>query len=673
IYVCAKDNAGNFSAWKEETYYLDTAKPSVTETVIGNTAVNRSTNIALSGTVSDSTALAAEGTVVVKAKSSDTVLSTKTADLADLSLITSGADSGKYSWNASFSAGSGSSDITEDGNITIEITVKDAAGKETAISRSVTVDTTAPTVSITKNPLATENAVSPYQFGGSSGDGEGTGVTEVWVTTGSTAPAKGITSGAVKATGTGTWYASVTLSAEGSGKVYVCAKDNAGNFSEWTEEEYFFDTSAPVVASGAAATSVTGTLMSLSGSASDNSGIASVSVTQSLNGGIGVSLGNAAVSGGTWTIENLPRKSSSTGTGASTDGSDDGKYTYTITATDNAGKTSSITRTIVLDNTPPAIEIIAPAAGEALEANTKTLKGTASDAGSGVSSVSYEIKKGGETVSSGSTADGEITLPGETWQADNVSLGTGQGTLVLKITAVDEKGNSINTERTFYVDNAYPGIDEKSIGTAGKTVKSGFKLAGLVRDTNALDSTAAVTISAEGYDGEVLGVSSLTLITGDNHATYAVYGADIDKANEGNWSYVEKSFTPGSTAGQLADGTYTFTITAKDTAGKQTPIMRNITVDTAAPVFTAGSFSIEEDECSGSDGNIWYGSTVLTPSIEAGDALSGVQKVSWESGTTNSNGTLGGTKGSGQFIKGDDETWSGTVNLAEGLNYIKIT
>ena len=73
---------------------------------------------------------------------------------------------------------------------------------------------------------------------------------------------------------------------------------------------------------------------------------------------------------------------------------------------------------------------------------------------------------------------------------------------------------------------------------------------------------------------------------------------------------------------------FTFTITAKDIAGKQTSISRRITVDTDEPEFTEIKIN---DEALAS----WYNTTVLNVSVTVsdGDSGSGVQSVYWESCT----------------------------------------
>ena len=77
---------------------------------------------------------------------------------------------------------------------------------------------------------------------------------------------------------------------------------------------------------------------------------------------------------------------------------------------------------------------------------------------------------------------------------------------------------------------------------------------------------------------------------------YTDCGADIRKA-DGTWYYWAKTITPGSGEGQISDGTYSFTITAKDNCGNCNDTMRrSVRVDTVLP--TAG-IPVKDDGTAG--------------------------------------------------------------------------
>ena len=325
----------------------------------------------------------------------------------------------------------------------------------------------------------------------------------------------GTVSGAVVAEGTSVWYKEITPAKEGAGTIYVCAEDNAGNISSWITEDFFYDTASPTITSGTGARIVTSAATIIVGTASDNSGIAGITVTQNKDGGGAVQLDGISLDGqGSWTISGLPRKQDATSESAPTNGTYDGTYSYVITATDNAGKATTLSRTIVFDNTAPEAEITSPTDEESIEVSTKTFKGTAKDETSSVKAIEYELKKGESVISRGSTnaTNGtvengitirRIELKGESWNVNNVSLGDEEGTFTLSVTTEDEAGNrneqSIN--RTFFVDKNYPEVTETTVGDTGLTTKNAVTLSGLIYDSNELDNTTALKITASGYTG----------------------------------------------------------------------------------------------------------------------------------------------------------------------------
>lgn len=131
IKIDATDYDGNAAAQKTVTFKVDTVPPTLSVSVPTDKLVTNKTAVTVKGTTNDATS--SPVTVTIK-------LNSGTA-----AAVTVGAD-GSFSKDLTLSVGSN----------TITITAKDAAGKTTTVTRTVTVDQTAPvikSVTITPNPV----------------------------------------------------------------------------------------------------------------------------------------------------------------------------------------------------------------------------------------------------------------------------------------------------------------------------------------------------------------------------------------------------------------------------------------------------------------------------------------------------------------------------------------
>lgn len=131
IKIDATDYDGNAAAQKTVTFKVDTIPPTLSVSAPTDKLVTNKTAVTVKGTTNDATS--SPVTVTIKLNSG-----TATA-------VTVGAD-GSFSKDLTLSVGSN----------TITITAKDAAGKTTTVTRTVTVDQTAPvikSVTITPNPV----------------------------------------------------------------------------------------------------------------------------------------------------------------------------------------------------------------------------------------------------------------------------------------------------------------------------------------------------------------------------------------------------------------------------------------------------------------------------------------------------------------------------------------
>lgn len=272
------------------------------------------------------------------------------------------------------------------------------------------------------------------------------------------------------------------------------------------------DTTAPTVAfsSPAAGATVSGTT-TVSATASDNVGVASVKF--SLDGVLHTT-DVAAPYDATWI----------------TTGVANGTHTWTVVATDMAGNTASATRSFTVNNTTPdttapVVSISAPFNGSTVT-GTITAQATATDA-VGVVGVQFKVdgvNLGSEDTTSPYTAS---------WNTSTYSNGTHTITAVAR----DAAGN---------------------IGTATATVTISNTVADTVAPTTSFTAPAAgatvsgnVEVTADASDN--VGVTSVTFKLGD-----AVHTVDTTAPYSATWVTTT-----------VPNDAYTWTIIAKDAAGNE--------------------------------------------------------------------------------------------------------
>ncbi|MDD2366026.1 MAG: DUF1566 domain-containing protein [Desulfuromonadaceae bacterium] len=128
-----------------------------------------------------------------------------------------------------------------------------------------------------------------------------------------------------------------------------------------------------------------------------------------------------------------------------------GLNTITITATDLALNTSSAVRTVIYDNTKPALAITAPDQDVTTAVDRLTISGTVSDALSDATvSISFNNQSFPQTVTNGAFSQ-LLVFPGE-------------GTWVVTATATDQVGNSSTTSRNIIYSIPVNGVCGSSNG-----------------------------------------------------------------------------------------------------------------------------------------------------------------------------------------------------------------
>jgi len=245
-----------------------------------------------------------------------------------------------------------------DGSHTFLVVAKNAAGLSTQQTASVTVDTTAPSVtistpltgSLTKNPVAVV-----------------TGTTE----SGSSVVVDGVQASVSSG---GAFSVAVSLQ-EGSNTITAVATDPAGNM---------------------ASSSVTVTLDTIAPPLNLTSPSAFVNTTAVIVSGTSEPGANVTVDGAAVTV-------SGSGAFTTTLTLAEGQHTIVVVATDGAGNQATLSAQVTVDTTPPTLAITSPTNGASESTSTVLVTGTAE--------VGSKVVVNGYSVSLGSGGTFSIQLP----------------------------------------------------------------------------------------------------------------------------------------------------------------------------------------------------------------------------------------------------------------------
>jgi len=369
-------------------------------------------------------------------------------------------------------------------------------------------------------PAAGSTLSGNVTLSGSASDNAGLSSIQVSVDGNTWSTANGMTS----------WSANVNTAAYGDGShtLYAKATDTSGNSSTSALSVSFAngDTTPPSVTfSAPAASSTVGGSVSVTGTASDNTSVASVAVQ---------------VDGGAWQTASGTSSWSWTW---NTNGAANGTHTLTARATDSSGNTSTSNRSFTVSNTtadtsPPAIAIANPASG-ATVAGSVSVSGSASDNVS-VSKVEVQVDGGSWTAASGTNS----------WSWSWNSAGVSNGSHTLTARATDSAGNTSTTSATLNVSNSTGGTSAPStqgswvspegvhinVNTTGPWT---INLVYSILKANALDLATVgphYTINVQDTYGDKTTVSS-TLMDG----TYSGYTATTTLYGAGGTSMADRS------------------------------------------------------------------------------------------------------------------------------------
>ncbi len=655
LYARATDYAGNVTAqasYGSMSFDVDKANPQATETSHGAALVQSAAAVGFAGQADDAAVTAGrQATKAVLSYSKDGAAATS------LTLTATGSTGG-FAWNQTTGAWSWTlpapGDHSGDGLYTITLAATDSASKTASVTRTAQIDTTPPTL-VVSAPLANESTTSSgYTISGTSRDTGGVGFSG---TNDVEYNLNGVGWTSVALTGTN-WSSSVALGpSEGAQTLAVRSTDRLGNQASSGTLNFFYDLSPPTMAetwvagvgNPATFSMSTNATIAFAGTVSDTDALAAIHAFQvSIDGGGAV---DASSLGAPYTYTG-PESNWHLSVLVGGAPMADGTHTFVFTAKDIAGKTTSVTRTVIVDTTKPVAVINTPSSLPSsnpaywLSGPTASIGGTASDSGSGASGVAnvyYTTAAKGAGQPAFSTSTWTLAAGAANWNGTIKLTGAGsigEGEFTLYVAAVDAVGNiQTPTSRDFGVDQSDPTVSEGH--SASSATKLAFTLSGSIGDTNAL---AALTVT------EKKGASAPESVT-------IAAPAIVSGTGPTAWSTISLPIHG------LTDGSYLYTITVTDVAGKTSQLTRTVKIDLTPPTVAINAIPA------------WISGSAYTVSGTGGDPIvslnaSGVSAIANNldgAGWTNAAwvDTSGGANTSG--------TWSATLTgLTEGSHSIQV-
>ncbi len=371
-----------------------------------------------------------------------------------------------------------------DGMHTFEVRVRDGAGNLNAATRDFTVDASVPTVTLTAQPLAISNNNAPAVS---------------FTTTGSPTTTTCRLDAGTPVNCTSPH--SFTAVADGSHTITVTVADAAGNSSSATTNPFVIDTLSPTVAitNGPAEGGLT----------NDNTPTFTFTVSGATVTECRFDAQAFVACAATFTPAALP----------------DGPHTFEVRARDDAGNTTSATRTFTVDATAPTVTLTAQPLPSSNDQDPR---------------VAFTTMGSPTTITCRLDAGAPVTCT-----SPHTFSGVADGTHTITVTVSDAAGNSSSaTTSAFVIDTIAPTI----------VITGGPAAGGLTND-----STPTFTFTISG--------ATVTECRFDAQAFAAC----------------TTTFTPGTA---LGEGARTFEIRAADAAGNSTSVTRTFTVDTVAPTVT---------------------------------------------------------------------------------------
>ncbi|MGH9154703.1 MAG: beta strand repeat-containing protein [Acidimicrobiales bacterium] len=455
------DGSGNSGTSGPQSITVDTAGPVVSLTSVnGATVTFPFTTGASVTTVGGACGTAAGDSATVDVAVTGTAAQTGTATCT----------AGAWTYTASPA-------LSAAGTYSVTATQADSGGNTgTSGPQSITIDTTGPTVSLTKVngatvtfPFAT-NAASLTSFGGACGTAAGDSTTVAVTVTGAGTQ----TGNATCTAGAWTYTTAPALTAVGAYSVTATQADSGGNTGTSAAKAITVDRTAPAatlaLAPGAVRSFLNGTTLYFNGDAAGSFKLVAT-VTDAGSGPASAAFPVQATSGWTHGAETVTTPTggpytSTIFTFTSTAGT---PGTYAVTVVDGAGNAATVNVTFNADTTNPTGAFTSPASGAVVSGAAVAVAATATDGGSGLASAQFQTSPAGAgTWTNLGAAD--ITSPYEvTW---NTTTGYPDGSYDLRVVRTDNVGRTDTDVSTVTVQNSAPTptsvVLKKNGGTAGK-------------------------------------------------------------------------------------------------------------------------------------------------------------------------------------------------------------
>ncbi len=468
----------------------------------------------------------------------------------------------------------------------ITVTATDAAGNSAADAITLNYDVVSPSLAIGSPASGLVTAAASVALSGTASD-NGQLVSLTWnnLTTGD--------SGAVSPPLSPNWsLAAVPLSAgSGANAIQVTALDSVG-LSSTQSITVYRDVDIPTIPSVTSPPTtpfVTGSAtISIQGTAADNIGVGSVTVTNTTTGqAVTASLGTPGGTSTTWISPALNLQL--------------GANTIQIVARDlvlptpNASAITTIT--VTYDTNGPAVLVGFPAVSPYVtNAGTINLSGSASDNGT-VQTMTCSNSAGGPPVAFPVVPNPSFGVASLTWTS-NVTLQPGTNTITIQ--ATDNTPLSTTVVVTVIYDPSAPTVKITGPTTADDffTGSPTIALGGTASDNRAV-TLVSWTNSANGANGNAVGTNSWTI-------------ASIP----------------------LVNGVQTLTVTSKDEAGNTAVDTLLVTLDPTAPTLVINVPTVSD--------TFTTDATDVALAGSASDAV-GVTLITWNNAANGTSGAASGT------------------------------